>query len=124
MKAISPKRQNRLDETDAFRAAFRERVQFCEWCGNLGMQIHEIANGASRSAALDQLYAVLLLCDSCHKELHKMPKAAALAVLQISRPFEFNLLRFWQLTSRCYPDRASVDVWVRRFTKGARAWRH
>lgn len=121
MKDISPKRRKRLAETSDFRADFRERMQLCEWCGKPGTEIHEIANGASRSAALDQLYAILLLCASCHKELHAMPKAAALAVLQISRPFEYSLAGYWRLIDRMHPDQAAVDHWVRRITKGERA---
>lgn len=121
MRAVSNRRRKRIAETSDFRQEFRERVQLCEFCGAPGTEIHEIANGASRSEALDKLYAILLLCESCHEQLHKMDKAAALAVLQISRPFEYSLPKFWTLTFRRWPTQQEVDQWLKRITKGERA---
>lgn len=120
MKRLSDKRRARLVDAAVWREKLIERVRRCEFCGvhRASLAVHEIARGTSRDAALDQRYAVLVLCDWCHGALHRMAgddqRALGLALLQRSRPFDYSLPSFWKLIGRNFPDGSDVRLWSRR----------
>ncbi len=120
MRKVSPKRAALLATVEPIRNALRERVAVCEWCLNTdsGLCVHEIARGQHRSVALDKPFATLVLCDDCHRDMHDLPAAHAvcigLALLRYSRPEDWSLERFYQLTARRWPDELMVDrYWMR-----------
>jgi len=95
MRRISAKTRKRIEECRPFREQFKAEVGRCEVCGKRwGLQIHEIARGSSRSAALDKRYAILVLCFECHLEVDGWPRAKQLAVLKRSRPADLDLEAF------------------------------
>jgi hypothetical protein len=119
MRRVSLKRQHRNREAAPVRDALRSLGR-CEWCSTdrHKLDVHEVANGASRGAALDQLYALLLLCRRCHDDLHRLPKDAAvcigLALIRNSRPEHYSLDSFYKITARRWPDESTVEIWWRR----------
>lgn len=85
------------------RDALRE-LGHCEICGKtrVTLDVHEIARGQFRQAALDKPFAMLLLCRRCHEKVGSTadwPESRQLAVLAKSRPAQFNLTAYLELTS-------------------------
>ncbi len=124
MRKISPKRAALLATVEPIRNALRERVAVCEWClhGDRVLQVHEIARGQFRQDALGKPFASLVVCAACHQDLHDLPAAHAvcigLALLRYSRPEDWSLERFYQLTARRWPDEDMVDRWWQRTLSG------
>jgi hypothetical protein len=122
MRAISPKRAKRLLEVSDFRRSLVERVGRCEWCWADcgGLCVHEISQGSSRQASLDEAACVLVLGTACHDLLHRMPekRQAGLALLKLSRPEDYSLSRFWKVTGRNWPSQREIDLWIDRFSRG------
>lgn len=111
----SSKRASREREAEPVRLALIERIGRCECCGKrfpLNMlACHEIANGAFRQRALDQEYALLVLCNGCHLgHVQSEPKARQMARLYLSDSPRYNLPAYWALICRReYPSQAEVD---------------
>ena len=71
----------------------------CEICGSSKrrLEAHEIARGSHRSKARGKLFASLIVCITCHRELddtRAWPHARQLGVLKRSRPKDFDLAAF------------------------------
>lgn len=126
MKRISEKRRKREAEAKPARDALIAEVGECEHCGasqdyphqDLPRElsqlcVHEIANGPHRQKALDKRFATLVLCWHCNGETFEdkgeMPESRQLAVLFTSRPRDFDLPAYLELTSPRAPDRITYD---------------
>ena len=68
------------------------------------MCCHEIANGPDRQKALDQPYAILVLCWWCNAhevtDKRQWPQARQLAVLKARAPDSYDLAAFNTLVGR------------------------
>lgn len=124
IRPYSDRRRKREAEARPIRQALRDRVGACEWCldANRGLQVHEIARGQFRQDAQDEPFATLVLCAACHQDLHELPAphavCIALALLRYSRPEDFSLERFYQLTARRWPLESLVERWWIRTLAG------
>lgn len=115
-----------MKEAKPVRDELISRVGCCEICGasparpRRGVPLdlsqlccHEIANGPLREKALDQPYALLVLCWYCngHEVVDKSewPEARQLAVLAESRPEDFDLEAFCYLMNPRAPNRVTLD---------------
>lgn len=98
-----------------FRDGLIANVGECEHCGNHRTQlcVHEIAYGPNRQKALDQAYAVLVLCWPCNggpfDNLSEWPEARQLALLARRRPMDFDLTAYLQLTSPQAMQRITIE---------------
>jgi hypothetical protein len=133
LKRISAKTQKRAQECREFRKMLVERVGKCEICGHSERRprkdkplecsqlcVHEIACGALRQKALDQPYALLVLCWWCNGneviDKGKWSQARQLAVLKSSRPEDYDLVKFNFLVNPRAPSRIEereVKAWKR-----------
>lgn len=96
-------RRKREAEAKPVRDKLRE-LGHCEICGSSRgvLDVHEIARGVHRQAALDKPFALLLLCRKCHDEVGsaaKWPESRQLALLAQRRPKDFDLTAYLELTS-------------------------
>ena len=70
---------------------------------------HEIANGPLRDKALDQPYAILVLCYYCNSEemedSRKWPEARQLALLMAESPEDYDLTAYNALVNPRAPNR-------------------
>jgi len=69
------------------RDLFREVMEHCFLCGVRATEIHEVAQGPAREAALAERCAWLLLCRRCHADVHDQSE------WPISRQLALKLLR-------------------------------
>lgn len=118
MRRQSPKTANRTRAADKWRDALCQRVARCE-CGCMlptaweNLDVDEIARGSGhRLKALDQAYAVLCVRRLHHQKIQNWPRAKRLALLYIHRPSDFDLIAFWALTQRKWPDWDEVSAHV------------
>lgn len=104
MKPISDKARKLYHDAKPIRDGLRESVARCEACGRSGctLDVHEICRGRHRQRALGSLFALLLVCRTCHDELGsaaKWPEARQLALLAESRLYDWDLPRYLRLTN-------------------------
>ena len=119
MRPVSDKRRQRNAEAKPVRDALRT-LGHCEICGTTRghFDVHEIARGPFRAICLDKPFALLLLCRKCHEEVgsaSEWPEAKQLAVLAKSRPSDFSLENYLELTSPKAPRRieiAEITEWL------------
>ena len=112
LSPVSKKTAKRLDECRDFRRELVAWVRHCEICGHDPERVerggvrwmlccHEIARGPLRLKALDQRYALLILCYRCHMaRVHGDElwlEARQLAVLKKSRPEDYDLAAYNKL---------------------------
>lgn len=114
MRIKSTKRAKREREAKPFREALVRRIGRCEHCGTgRKLCVHEIANGPNRQKALDQAYAVLVLCWNCNggpfENKGEWPEARQLALLLKNRPEDFNLAAYLKLTNPRAPLRITME---------------
>lgn len=116
MKAKSAKLRNREAEALPVRLALIERIGRCECCGkrfppNM-LACHEVAGGQWRQKALDQPYALLVVCQvKCHAIVQDEPKERQLARQYLSDAGRYDLEAFWRLRCRReVPTQAEVDA--------------
>jgi len=137
MKPVSDKRMRRIKEVRQFRLDLIAKVGKCEVCGhsekkpnrNLPsdcskLAVHEIANGPDRAKALDQEYAILVLCYACNQEMcskHVWPQSRQLAVLRTRRPSDYDLVAFNHLVNPNAPNRITEQEVEEHYRKDA-AW--
>lgn len=115
MRSVSKKRQALMREVKPIRDALRAEVGCCEICGTSRgtLDVHEIARGVHRERCLGERCALLIVCRSCHSE--KLSQASEwseqrqLAVLACSRPRDFNLTRFLEITTPNAPRRIEIE---------------
>ena len=123
MKPFSKKRAARNADCREFRRSLIAEVGHCELCGHdprrvrpgniaWALAVHEIARGCHRHKALDQRYAVLVVCWRCHEERlssrAEWPEARQLAALKRSRPGDYDLAAYNALVGRG-PERVTEE---------------
>jgi len=115
VKTKSNTRKNREAEAKPFRQKLVADVGECENCGCspsnkqgrmadlVRLAVHEIASGTHRQKALDKPYAVLVLCWQCNsgpfQDRSEWSESRQLALLARSRPKDFDLTAYLELTS-------------------------
>lgn len=85
-----------MRQVKPIRDAYRNENPFCQWprCRSIASELHEIARGAARGAALDQPAALLHLCNKHHTHAHNKPSVARdLAVKQMSGDGHYDLAK-------------------------------
>lgn len=124
MRPKSKVRMAREHAAKSFRAGLIASVGECEACGcspsnkkgrmaeQTKLAVHEIACGSHRQKALDQPYAVLVLCWQCNSgPFHnraQWPESRQLSLLAQKRPKDFNLTAYLELTSPCAMRRIEI----------------
>jgi len=114
MRQISNKRRKLIKQVKPIRDELRDEVGHCELCGiSRGIvDIHEIGRGVYREACLGERCALLVVCRTCHDEklafASEWPEAKQLAALARSRPYDFNLTRFLEITTPKAPKRIEI----------------
>lgn len=113
MKRISDKARKRYKEAKPVRDVLRESVGRCEACGRSGctLDVHEIARGKHRQKALDRLFAILVLCRTCHEEFGSAaiwPESRQLALLAEKRLHDWDLDAYLKLTNPRAPRRIEL----------------
>jgi len=114
MRPISKKRQKLIKLVKPIRDELRDEVGHCELCGTSHgiADIHEIGRGVYREACLGERCALLVVCRTCHDEklafASEWPEAKQLAALARSRPYDFNLTRFLEITTPRAPKRIEI----------------
>ncbi len=105
MRQISNKRRKLIKQVKPIRDELRDEVGHCEICGiSRGtLDIHEIGRGVYREACLGERCALLVVCRTCHDEklsyASEWPESRQLATLASSRPCDFNLTKFLEITT-------------------------
>lgn len=136
MRPMSDRRRRREEAARPVREALKARVRRCEVCLERRepwqLAAHEIglARGGLRQKALDQLYALLLVCRSpfpvdCHRLTQNEPEARQLARLRLSRPQDYDLTAFLRLTRpnaplRLLPADVEAEIDYLRLLRGDR----
>lgn len=119
MRRVSKKRQKRNAEVKEVRAAIVERRGTCAKCGARpgrgflsSLICHEIARGIHRDNALDKPYAILVLCERCHHDIHNesgWSEARQLAMLQQCYPEDYDLAAYNTLINPNAPNRITQE---------------
>lgn len=114
MRRVSSKRQRRNSEVKPVRDNLRKEVGKCELCGRFSsvLDVHEISRGVHRQKSLDKLFALLVVCRSCHDDLgsaKQWPEARQLAILAEKRLKDWDLAAYLELTSPRAPKRIELE---------------
>lgn len=124
MRRVSKKRQTLMRTAKPIRDQLRKDVGRCEVCGKRPsemrgvpaemrvLDIHEIGRGPSRAACLDKLFALLVVCRSCHECLdsaREWPEARQLALLAEKRIVDWDLVAYLEVTSPRAPRRIELE---------------
>lgn len=124
MRKISKTRQALIRHAKPIRDKLRSDVGRCEVCGKRPsemrgvpadmrvLDIHEIGRGPCRAACLDKLFALLVVCRSCHDELDSAklwPEARQLALLAEKRIVDWDLVAYLETTSPRAPRRIELE---------------
>jgi len=115
MRQISNKRRALMKTVKPIRDGLRDEVGHCEICGiDRGiLDVHEIGRGVYREACLGERCALLVVCRTCHDEklafASEWPEAKQLAALARSRPSDFDLTRFLEITTPRAPKRIEIQ---------------
>lgn len=134
MRKVSSKRRRRAAEVRGMRQRLVNEADGCEICNHSPdnpnpsfpwelskLVCHEILCGSGyREKALDQPYAILVICVYCNEHVvtnkGKWPQARQLATLQRRAKSRYDLVAFNKLANANAPDRitqAEVDEWAR-----------
>lgn len=90
---------------EQWREDFKTRLSKCEVCRTADCHdLHELVPGYVRQKALDQEYAILGCCRSCHDFLETLTIPHQLAFLLLARPNNFDIERYYCLCGRRWPD--------------------
>lgn len=114
MRQISKKRRELIKTVKPIRDGLREEVGHCEICENSRgiLDVHEIGRGQFRESCLGERCALLVVCRKCHDEklshVAEWTEARQLAILAGSRPKDFNLTRFLEITTPKAPKRIEI----------------
>lgn len=114
MRRVSNKRQELIKQVKPIRDGLRQEVGHCELCKTSRgiLDVHEIGRGSFRESCLGERCALLVVCRSCHDEklshVAEWPEARQLAILASSRPLDFNLARFLEITTPRAPRRIEI----------------
>ena len=96
------------------RNLFRTENPVCQWplCNKPGEVLHEIARGAVRGKALDQLAALLHLCHRHHELAHNRPSVVRdLRIKQAANDGTYDLQKVNELRGRVI-EQSEVDRWL------------
>lgn len=119
MKPISKKRARLMRRVSPLRKAYLEEYTHCMVCGVApANQVHEMARGSHREAALETPCAWLATCWSCNHLLltdaSRYPIARQLAIKFLRDPGRFDLGEFNALRGRA-PGAITwedVEIWL------------
>lgn len=123
MRKISNKRRELIKLVKPIRDGLREEVGHCEICETPHgiLDVHEIGRGVYRESCLGERCALLVVCRSCHDEklshVAEWPESRQLAILAGSRPLDFNLARFLEITTPRAPRRIEIAEITKWFTE-------
>lgn len=114
MRRVSKKRAALIKAVAKWRKDFRIQIGRCELClkpahwGHLDCD--EIARGSFRGMALTARFAILSVHRHCHSFIQNWSRPKRLALLYLSRPEDYDLEKFWELTRRRFPEHEDVLV--------------
>ena len=119
MRRVSLKRTKHNRAVQPLRDAYRAEFPKCQvpWCRAAATELHELARGAGRKAALGVRAAWLHLCAFDHRQMDVLPVAGQLALKKLSDPKGYSRRRVNELRGR-QPDAITareVRVWTKRF---------
>jgi len=98
MRRRSLKGQKHDRDVAAVRSSYAKLFPICQspWCRRLATDIHEIARGSHRQAALGERCCLLHLCRACHDEMDDYsvwPIARQLAMKLLGDPEGYDRVR-------------------------------
>jgi len=104
---MSAKTRARAKEVQAVRRRLIAESRWCMLCRRGGrkanLMCHEIARGPHRQKALDKPYAILVVCETCHRVVHgtlDWPESRQLFRLKLSAPGRYDLDAYNRLVGR------------------------
>jgi hypothetical protein len=103
MRNRSKKRARQDYRDDKVRREYDAMFPFCQLCGEVATDTHEIARGPSRLAAQAERCCLLHLCRKCHDEMgdySRWPVERQLVLKELVDPDGFDLDRFNEIRSR------------------------
>lgn len=80
--------------------------------------MHELVPGYCRSLALDKRFAVLCVHRACHNMLERKTIPVQLAYLFLSRMYDFDLEKYYELIQRRWPDWSEVKHHISEISCG------
>jgi hypothetical protein len=119
MRPSTPQRRNRNAAEAEAVATLRLYVDGCEFCRRKrDTQPHHVCQGANKAASVGDVQLILLLCDDCHRAIHRMAgdDARAIALALLAFAGRLNLPLFYEITGRKFPAWELVDLWMKRLT--------
>jgi hypothetical protein len=119
MRNRTPTRRARDTAEREAIATLRLYVTGCEFCRrNRDTQPHHVCQGSNKAGSVGDVQLILLLCDDCHRAIHRMAgddaRAIALALLEFAG--RLNLPLFYERTGRKFPAWELVELWMKRLT--------
>ena len=100
-RSKSRSKQDRLDETK--RSTYRELFPFCQACGDVACDVHEIARGGRRVKAQGVRCCLLHLCRPCHElmgDYSVWPVERQLRLKKAADPEGYDLEKFCEIYGR------------------------
>ena len=94
-------KKDRSDET--LRSAYRDLFPFCQLCGNVACDVHEIARGGRRVKAQGLRCCLLHLCRPCHDlmgDYSVWTVERQLRLKKLADPEGFDLGKFQEIYGR------------------------
>jgi len=82
------------DQWKSFSRSIRQQRNFCECCkmGDRQLQVHHLFYDPSRQLWEYTNEEIVVLCDSCHKQIHEQLKKFRLCVFRYLTPHLFQML--------------------------------
>lgn len=92
----------------------------CEWCfRHRPLSPHHAAQGF-RPQTEFMVRLLCLLCLECHRDVHREcaenGRALSLAIIYHAARGN-NIELFWEITKRNWPDKALVELWIKRICR-------
>ena len=103
MRRASKKRAKIDRLAKKVRDEYDEMFPWCQLCGAVATDTHEIARGPSRVKAQSERCCLLHLCRSCHEEMgdySKWPVERQLILKELADPDGYDLGRFNKIRGR------------------------
>ena len=104
MKKYSAKRAELNRKAKPIREEYKAEWVMCQvCCQRVAVDLHEIARGVHRAAAISEPCTFLTLCRLCHNDLgdlREWPICRQLAAKLLADPTKFDLARFNEIRGR------------------------
>lgn len=104
MNRVSKKRAELNRKAKPIRESYKAEWVMCQvCCQRVAVDLHEIARGIHRAAAISEPCTFLCLCRGCHDKLGDMrewPICRQLAAKLLADPAKFDLARFNEIRGR------------------------